>query len=129
MGAVSWASPVYDGRNWDIHIVKDSGFLDLLEPFDQVMADRGFKIETDLALRQCSLSIPQSAAKGSQMVKKDVYGKSNIANVCIYVEQAIRRLEELRILKHQQPPLYLPILDDIVGVISGLVNLKRSLAD
>ena len=89
MGAVSWVSLVYGGRSSDIHIVRDSGFLDLLEPFDQVMADRGFKIKTDLALKQCSLSIPPSAAKGSQMVKKDVHDTSNIANVRIYVEQAI----------------------------------------
>ena len=112
-GAVSWVFPVYGGRSSDIHIVRDSGFLDLLEPFDQVMADRGFKIKTDLALKQCSLSIPPSAAKGSQMVKKDVHDTSNIANVRIYVEQAIRRLKEFRILKHQQPLLYLPILNDI----------------
>ena len=85
-----------------------------MEPFDQVMADRGFKIKTDLALKQCSLSIPPSAAKGSQMVKKDVHDTSNIANVRIYVEQAIRRLKEFRILKHQQLLLYLPILNDIV---------------
>ena len=69
-GAVSWVSPVYGGRSSDIHIVRDSGFLDLVEPLDQVMADRAFKIKTDLALKQCSLSIPASAAKGSQMVKK-----------------------------------------------------------
>ena len=63
------------------------------------------------------------------MVKKDVHNKSNIANVRIYVKQAIQRLKGFRILKHQQPLLYLPILNNIVRVISGLVNLKRLLAD
>ena len=67
----------------DIHFVRDSGFLDLLEPFDQVMADRGFKIKTDLAVKQCSLSIPPSTAKGRQMVKKDNHDTSEIVNVCI----------------------------------------------
>ena len=113
-GAVSWVSPVYGGRSSDIHTVRDSGFLNLLEPFDQVMADKGFKIKTDLALKQCYLRISPSAAKRSQNVKKDVHDTSNIANVCIYVEQAIQRLKEFRLLKHQQPLLYLPILNDIV---------------
>lgn len=45
------------------------------------MADRGFKIKTDLALKQFSLSIPPSAAKGNQMVKNDVHETSNIVNV------------------------------------------------
>lgn len=63
-------SPAYGGRSPDIHIVRDSGFPDLLEPDDQVMADCGFKIKTYLGLKQCSLSIQPSAAKGNQMVKK-----------------------------------------------------------
>ena len=63
------------------------------------------------------------------MVQKDVHDSSNIANICIYDKQAIRRLKEFRILKHQQPLLYLPILNDIVRAISGLVNLKRPLTD
>ena len=70
-GAVSWVSPVYGERSSDIHTVRDSGFLNLLEPFDQVMADKGFEIKTDLALKQCYLRISPSAAKGSQIVKKD----------------------------------------------------------
>ena len=53
----------------------------------------------------------------------------NIANIRIYIEQDILRLQEFRILKHQLSLLYLPILNDIVWVISGLVNLKRPLAD
>ena len=81
-GAVSWISPVYGGRTSDIHIVRNSGFLDILEPYDQVMADRGFKIKTDLAIKQCKLRIPPSAAKGSQMVASDVKETSNISNLC-----------------------------------------------
>ena len=100
-GAVSWLSPLYGGRASDIHIVRDSGFLGILEPFDQVMADRGFKIKTDLTMKQCSLAIPPSAAKGTQMLSNDVKETSNIANVRIYVEQAIGRLKDFQILKLQ----------------------------
>ena len=41
-GAVSWVSPCYGGRTTDIYIVQDSGFLDILEPYNTVMADCGF---------------------------------------------------------------------------------------
>ena len=50
-GVISWVSPAYGGRTSDAYIVRDSGFLDLLEPYDQIMANRGFKIKTDLALK------------------------------------------------------------------------------
>ena len=56
--------------------LRDSKFLDLLEPFDQLMARRRFKTKTDLALKKCYLIIIQSAAKGSQMVKEDIYDTS-----------------------------------------------------
>ena len=127
-GAVSWLSPLYGGRASDIHIVRNSGFLDILEPCDQVMADRGFKIKTDLAYKQCTLCIPPSAAKGAQMLVKDVKKTSNIANVRIYVEQAIGRMKHFRILKVTQPTLYLPIMNSIVRVCAALSNLRRPLA-
>ena len=63
-GAISWLSPGYGGRCTDVYIVRDSGFLDVLEPYSQVMADRGFKIKTDFAMVRCTLCIPPSAAKG-----------------------------------------------------------------
>ncbi|XP_004211379.2 uncharacterized protein LOC101235502 [Hydra vulgaris] len=71
-GAISWLSPLYGGRASDIFIVRNSGFLDILEPYDQVMADRGFKIRTGLAYKQCTLCIPPSAVKGIQMSKEEV---------------------------------------------------------
>ena len=45
--AVSWLSLLYGRRVSDIYIVRDSGFLGILEPFDQVIADKGFKIKTE----------------------------------------------------------------------------------
>ena len=36
-------------------VVIDLLFLDLLEPYDCVIADSGFKIKYDLLMRQCTL--------------------------------------------------------------------------
>ena len=126
-GSISWLSPLYGGRASDIHIVRNSGFLDILEPGDQVMADRGFKIKTDLAMRQCTLCIPPSAASGSQMLPRDVKETSNIANIRIYVEQAIKRIKDFRILKTQQPILHLPIMNEVLCICAALTNLKQPL--
>ena len=72
-----------------VHPVRNSGFLDLLEPYDTVMADRGFKIKSDLTMKTCYLAIPPSAAKGTQMTKDDVSETNRVANVRIFVEKAI----------------------------------------
>ncbi|CAH3022025.1 unnamed protein product [Porites evermanni] len=48
---------------------------------------------------------------------------SNIANVRIYVEQAIGRLKVFLLLKNELPISLLPLADDIVRVCSALCNL------
>ena len=71
-GAISWISPACGGRNSDKFIVRDSGFLDLPQPYDCVIADRGFKIKDDLLMRRCTLAIPPSAAVGNQVIAKNL---------------------------------------------------------
>ena len=126
-GSISWVSPAYGGRTSDVHIVQTSGFLKMLEPYDQIMADRGFKIKTILALYQCTLAIPPSGAKGVQFTSAQSKETSTVANVRIYVEQAIKNLKDYRILKTELQLLYLPIVDDIIRVCCALHNLKKPL--
>ena len=97
--------------------------MDYLVLYDEVMADRGFKIREELMLRMVSLCIPPSKAASMQMVPADVRKTSSIANVRIYVEQAIGRMKVFHVLKHELPISLLPLADDIVRVCSTLCNL------
>ena len=56
-GSVTFVSLLYPGCISDKELTKRNGILDLLEPGDSVMADRGFKIE-DLLLIGAKLNIP-----------------------------------------------------------------------
>ena len=127
-GAISYVSPAYGGRAADIFIVKDSGFLNLLEPYDEVMADRGFEIREELMIRMSTLCIPTSMAAAMQMLPSDVRKTSSIANVGIYVEQAIGRMRVFHILKQELPIHLLSLADDIVRVCGALCNLLPPLA-
>ena len=53
-GAVIFISKCWGGRASDKHITSHCGFLDHLINGDVVMADRGFEIAEDLALRVTS---------------------------------------------------------------------------
>ena len=119
--------PAYGGRTSDACIVRDSGFLDLLDPYDQIMADREFKIKTDLALKQCTLAIPPSTDSGCQMVSRSVKETSMVANVNIYVEQVIKNLKDYWILKNEMQLKYLLIVDNIIRTCCALNNLKKPL--
>ena len=57
-GAVTFISDLYGGHVSDCKIVIASGILDMLEPHDSVMADRGFEIQDLLVPRKVSLNIP-----------------------------------------------------------------------
>ena len=87
------------------------------------MADRGFKIKSDLTMKRFYLAIPPSAAKGRQMTKDDVSKANRLANVCIFVEKTIARLKWFRILKNEIPLLEMLLLDDIVIVCCTFCNL------
>ena len=63
-------------------------FLNCVEPYDQIMAERRFEIREELLLRIASLCIPPSRKAGMQMVAGDLRETSQIANVRVYVEQA-----------------------------------------
>lgn len=60
-GAISCVSQGYGGRETDIFIVANSGFVNYLEPYDEVMAGRAFcKIGEELMMRMVTLCIPPS---------------------------------------------------------------------
>ncbi len=128
-GAISWISPAYGGRASDKFIVNDSGFLDLLEPFDCVMADRGFKIKELLLMKRCTLAIPPTAAKGNQMTEQDIKETKRIANVRIYVEQAIKRIKDFNILNVCLPLTELPLFNDYIICCCAFVNLLKPLCE
>ncbi|XP_047129375.1 uncharacterized protein LOC124809355 [Hydra vulgaris] len=70
-GFITFLSDCYGGRCSDNFITKDSGFYDLLERDDEVMADRGFQIQEELLLKFCTLIVPPGARLKSQMIASE----------------------------------------------------------
>ena len=126
-GAISYISPCYGGRASDIFIARDSGFLNMIQPCDEIMADRGFKIREDLMMHMATLCIPPSRASSMQLLPRDVRETSQSANVRIYVEQAIGRLKVFLILKNELPITLIPLADDIGRACCALCNLLPTL--
>ncbi len=98
-GFPSFVSHLYAGRTSDKKLTKDCGILSLLEPGDQLMADRGFDIEDDMP-EGVTLNIPAFMDKKEQLDKEDEIMTRKIASVRVHVERAISRIKNFRIL-HQ----------------------------
>ena len=59
-GVVSFISKCWGGRVTDKVITQESGLLQLLEPGDLVLADRGFNVAEDVTMHMAKLEIPAS---------------------------------------------------------------------
>ena len=108
-GAISYVSSCYGGRASDIFIVLNSEFLNMVELYDEIVADRGFKIREDLIMHIATLCIPSRCASFMQLLPHDVRETSNIANVRVNVEQAIGRLKVFLLLKNELPISFPPL--------------------
>lgn len=125
-GSFSFVSNLYTGSISDKKIVQDSGFLDKVEYGDDIMADRGFLIRGDLALKGATLNIPPFAM-GRQMHSKATTKTRRIAHSRIHVERAIGRLKSFNILQGVISLRLKPILDKILQVCSIFCNLDTQL--
>ena len=54
----------------------------MIEPYDEPMADRGFKIREDLMMHMGTLCIPPSCTSSMQLLPQDVTETSN-SNVSV----------------------------------------------
>ncbi|XP_065067591.1 uncharacterized protein LOC135693131 [Rhopilema esculentum] len=93
-GAISFVSSLYTGSISDKEITRCSGILELLEPGDAVMADKGFDVEDLLKEKGVVLNIPPFLQKQTQFKPVDVQETKTIAKLRIHVERAIRRIKE-----------------------------------
>ena len=55
-GIISYLLPCWGGRVSDKELTRESGFLNLIDPGDEILADRGFLIEDELAIRGARLT-------------------------------------------------------------------------
>ncbi|PFX16519.1 Cubilin [Stylophora pistillata] len=92
-GTISFVSSLYTGGISDKGITRCSGILDLLEPGDSVMAEKGFDIEDLLREKGVELNIPQFLESLEQISAQDVQKTKTIACLRIHVERAMRRVK------------------------------------
>ena len=81
-GAVTFVSPLYSGTMSDVEITRICGIVDLLEPGDSVMADKGFLVEKLLSAKGASLNIPPFLTSKGRFSKQQIECTEHIADTC-----------------------------------------------
>ena len=98
-GAISFISDLYGGNISDKKLTQLSGLLDLLEPGDAIMADRGFTID-DILPSGITLNVPPRMNDSGQLTESERTSTRHIASVRIHVERAMERIKNYQILHH-----------------------------
>ena len=109
-GAVSFVSKLYGGNISDRELTERSGLLDLLEPGDSVMADRGFTIADLLDVKGVALNIPPMKVS-DQFTQRELTTTRRIATLRIHVERAIGQIKNFKLLsdipnKNSRPNIF-----------------------
>ena len=126
-GAFNFISEAWGGRTSDVHLTRESEFYNILEPYDAVMGDRGFTVAEDLLLHRADLFIPPGKRGQEQFTKADVQKTKTVANLRIFVEQAIMRPKTFLIIKNELPISLIGNLDNIIIVCAALCNSYKPL--
>jgi hypothetical protein len=120
-GQVTCVSKLWGGRVSDKCITQQSGILNLLEPGDNIMADRGFDIN-DILPHGVHLNIPPFKGTRDQLTAEEVQETVHIASIRIHVERAIGRIKGYHILDGTLPLSLAHVADQIFSVCSYLTN-------
>jgi len=128
-GGVSFISKAWGGRVSDLELIRRSGFYNILEPGDQILADRGFPITEDLAGKGVTVLIQSFTRGKKQLEGRNVERSAAISRVRIHVERCISRMKTFKLLKGTIPITLMHQLDDFVTIIGGLCNLMPPLID
>ena len=120
----SFISGLYSGAISDRAITIRSG---LLQPMDEVMADRGINLRDLVTKRNATLKIPPFT-KGKPLSTKASTKTRRIASLRIYVERAIQRMKKfIRLLQGVIPISIAAVANRTVFVCAALCNVLKPL--
>ena len=126
-GEIIHVSALFEGSISDKELVKRSGLFPLLEPGDQLMADKGFDIKDILEPIGCEITIPAFLASKGQFSKEELLHSKKIHNVRVHVERAIRRVKEFHFFDHVVPLTVAGSINQIWTVSCLITNFQGPL--
>ena len=133
-GSIVYISAAWGGRVSDKVITQQCGFLKFIDPGDVILADRGFNVQDDIAIKGGKLEIPAFTRGKQQLSREEVEKSRQLARVRIHVERVIGQMRKKYTILNGTLPITLvkkstdtsvTTIDKILVVCAALTNLSR----
>ncbi|XP_066593152.1 uncharacterized protein [Prorops nasuta] len=124
-GQISFLSEAYGGRATDSQITIASKFLQLLQPGDVVLADKGFpqiKTMIDDSGKGILVVMPPFL-RNECFTASEVEETQTIASIKIHIERIMQRIKTFHIMSKFSINM-LPYVNEIIFICCALVNLQ-----
>lgn len=124
-GAVSFLSSRYKSFIQERRIIEESGFVHLVEPQDEILANGSILIKDELACLGVVLHVPEPN-NGKPASKRDA--EKQYGHVWTHVKKVSEWWKEFHMLQKVIQVAYADLLDEILIVCAVLTNVNLSLA-
>ncbi|KAE8746817.1 hypothetical protein FOCC_FOCC006454 [Frankliniella occidentalis] len=122
-GLICLCSVAFGGRASDKVITQNTGVYDKCDPGDGIMVDKGYHIEEECENNMLVLIRPPFLRNNRKFSRAEAVQCAKIARARVHIERVIQRVRCFNILKSRIPWNLVPFIDDLVIIVSALVNL------
>ena len=125
-GVVSHVSEIYGGAASDRQILERSELLneDMFEDKDQIMADRGIRVQDLFASKNVLVNTPSMLKGKSQLLPEEVIRDRRVASMRVHVERVIGLAKTFKIIKNDMNHFKAAYGEMLIRVCFLLCNFK-----
>ena len=121
-GVITFVSELWGGRVSDKAIIQSSGLLELLEPGDNIIADRGFDLKDVLTPKSITINILSFLGNNrQQLCRTEVEQTRRIAGLQIHVERAMGRIKQYKLVQGVLPITLAGLANDTICIYAYLL--------
>lgn len=126
-GLLSYCSPAYAGSISDRQTVERSNLLNMCEPGDSILADRGYNIQDMFIGKDITLNIPTFLKGKGQLPNLKLLKDRKLASQRVHIERLIGLMKTYKILKEELHHNFVPLASKIFFVCFMCCNFRENI--
>jgi len=124
-GLVSYISPAFGGSASDRQIVEKTSLPKRFDPYDEVMADKGFNVDDIFMPYKVGINMPHFFQKKNRLSNATVLKDRKVASKRVHIERVIGLAKTYKILRHPMNNMESSLGSQIITVCFLLCNFRN----